>query len=362
MELQVQQFLRNGGTLMDLCKPPYSLKVRQKDNLVLLKYTQGVSDGFNPIVNECRGIILDSANNWDVVCFPFTRFYNVGQPEAAQLGKELRVYSKEDGSYVKLYYYHGEWYCASNTTIDACDTLIDGKYNFFELVCKALETYGYTWEDFTSLLNSCYTYMFELVCPETRQVVNYGDVRKLYYLGERDKWTFEERYAPYLPVDNVRQYSLMTMTEIQKAVEELGDNAEGFVVVDENWNRVKVKSSNYFKLHYAANNGKPNCYELILNGEDAEFLAYFPWYEKQFDNACEALKEIEKTATQARENTSYCWELPRRDFVAAIDMRSLFTDFVLKCYNDHSLEWKEYVKDWDWAKWKGFLKKWEENQ
>lgn len=357
MELQVQQFLRNGGTLEELATSPYSLIVKQKDNLVLLKYIQGVSEGFNPIVNECRGIILDSENNWDVVCFPFTRFYNVGQPEAAQLGKELRVFEKIDGAIVKVYYYCGEWFCASNTTIDARETLIDGKYNFFELVCKALETYNQTWETFTANLNTSYTYMFELVCPETRQVVNYGDVRRLYYLGERNKWTFEERYIPMPQVDNVRQYPLSTMVEIQKAVEELGNNAEGFVVVDENWNRNKVKSSNYFKLHYAANNGKPNCYELILNGEDAEFLAYFPWYQEQFDEAAKDFREIESFAETAKDDTSYYWELPRKEFVGVVDMSSIFTDFILKCYNNHSLTWKEYVENWDWAKWKGFLEK-----
>lgn len=356
-ELNVQKFLRCGGTLDELREPPYSLIVKEEDNLVLLKYTQGVSDGFNPIVNECRGVILDRDDNWNTVCYPFNRFYNVGQPEAAVLGKELRVYSKEDGALVRCYYYHGDWYCASNSTIDARETLIDGKYNFFELVCKTLETYNLNWEAFTKWLNTSYTYMFELVCPETRQVVNYGDVRKLYYLGERNKWTFEERYKPIVGIDNVKQFPLTTMEEIQKAVEELGNNAEGFVVVDENWNRNKVKSSNYFKLHYAANNGKPNCYELVLNGEDAEFLAYFPWYQEQFDEARETLKEIEDGAEELRSNTSYFWELPRKEFITAIDVDKAFADFVFKCYSNHTLTWKEYVKDWEWTKWKGFLKK-----
>lgn len=356
MELFVQKFLRCGGTMDDLRKPPYSLIVKEKGNLVLFKYTQGVSDGFNPIVNECRGIILDAANNWDVVCYPFNRFYNVGQPEAASLWGLLKVYEKCDGSLVKVFNYGGEWYCASNSTIDARDTLIDGKYNFFELVCKALETYNLTWETFTAILHPSYTYMFELVCPETRQVVNYGNVRKLFYLGERNNKCFEESYVPMWPVDNVKQYLLTTMDEIREAVEKLGDNAEGFVVVDENWNRVKVKTTNYFKLHYAANNGKPDIYELILSGEDAEFLSYFPWYGEQFNEAREHLKEVKEYAELLRENTSVFWDLPRKEFAAAIDVEKPFADFVFKCFENHSLSWSAYVEDWEWSRWKRFLK------
>lgn len=257
-------------------------------------------------------------------------------------------------SLCKVYNYRGEWMCGSNTTINARNTLIDGRFNFFELVEAALAVNGFSWESFTQKLNPTHTYMFELVCPETRQVVDYGDRRELVYLGERNNYTFEEQFTPIAGLAYPKIYPLTTMEEIAVAVEELGDNAEGFVVVDENWNRNKVKSSNYFKLHYAANNGRPKILEMILSGEDAEFLAYFPQYKKQFDEMRQKMNDVIYYAAVLKDNTSYFWELCRKDFVAAIDVEKPFAGWVFKCYENHSLAWSEYV---DANKWKRFLKR-----
>lgn len=357
MELNIQKFLRQDGTLDKLREPPYSLIVKEKDNLALLKYTQGVSDGFNPIVNECRGLILDKEDNWNVVCYPFNRFYNVGQPEAATLRGLLKVYEKCDGALVKVYNYRGEWYCASNSTIDARKTFIDGKYNFFELVEAALAIYDLNWETFTSNLDPSYTYMFELICPETRQVVDYGKARKLYYLGERNNETFEEGYVPTLPVDNVKQYLLTTMDEIKKAVEELGNNAEGFVVVDEEWNRNKVKSDRYFKLHFMLDNGKPDYLKLIFNDGKDEFLSYFPRFAEGFAEVEEKLADIEWYAELLRANTSTFWDYSRKDFAANIDVFKPFQPFVFRCYEDHSMTWKKYTEDWDIHAWERMIER-----
>lgn len=357
MELELQKYLRAGPSLSSLIEPPYSLIIKEKENLVLFKYTQGVSDGFNAIVKEARGIILDKSNNWNVVCHPFHRFYNIDQPEAAYLEGKLKVYEKVDGALIKLYYYNNEWQCATNGTIDAHDTYIDGKWNCFKLVEKALETYGLSWEQYTSTLNKENTYMYELVCPETRQVVDYGNNRKLYYLGERNMVSGEEFYKADKYIDNVRQYPLNSIPQIREAVENLGENAEGFVVVDENWNRVKVKTTAYFQLHYMANNGKPNPFEIILNADPQEFLSYFPWFKETFDAAQDELKQIAAYADLAGENTSYFWDLPRGEFSAVIDVEGQFKNFVFARYANHNLTWEEYTKNWDWIAWKNFLKK-----
>lgn len=357
MELELQKYLRAGHSLSSLMEPPYSLVIKEKENLVLFKYTQGVSDGFNPIVKEARGIILDKSNNWNVVCHPFHRFFNIDQPEAAQLGKNLKVYEKVDGALIKLYYYNNAWQCATNGTIDAHDTYIDGKWNCFKLVEKALATYGLSWEQYTSTLNEETTYMFELVCPETRQVIDYGGDRKLYYLGQRDNLTGKENYLPDEHINNVKQYPLATINEIREAVEKLGENAEGFVVVDENWNRVKVKTTTYFRLHYMAKNGKPNAYEIILTGDSQEFLSYFPWFKGAFDAAEEELNQIAAYANLAGENTSYFWDLPRGEFSVFIDVEGQFKNFIFARYSNHTLTWEEYTKRWDWNMWKNFLRK-----
>lgn len=367
MELEIQKYLRAGHSLEGLKEPPYSLIIKEKENLVLFKYTQGESDGFNPIVKECRGIILDRDNNWKVVCHAFDRFYNVGQPEAAVMGQKLRVYEKVDGAIVKFYCYKDKWYCASNSTIDACECYIDGKWNFFDLVEKALATYGLTFDYYTfKFLDKRYTYIYELVCPETRQIVDYGGDRKLYYLGERNIETNQEYYCPARDyncgVSNVEvyQFATNTMEEVMKQVESLGDNAEGFVVVDENWNRVKVKTTNYFKLHYMAKNGKPNPYEIILTHEDEEFLSYFPYYKEMFDKARLIIEEIENVAMAlaARARYEALQRTLRGEFAKRINqVPKYFQAFMFRVYSNPDLTWHTYTKDWDWNKWKLFLKK-----
>ena len=76
-QLAVQEFLRTGGT-PDALAELYAVKaVRHKayPNLVLLKYSQIASDMSLPIVQECRGIILDESDDWRVVSRAYDKFF-----------------------------------------------------------------------------------------------------------------------------------------------------------------------------------------------------------------------------------------------------------------------------------------------
>jgi hypothetical protein len=37
------------------------------------------------MVQECRGLILDTKNNWSVVALPYTKFFNYADPHAAEI-------------------------------------------------------------------------------------------------------------------------------------------------------------------------------------------------------------------------------------------------------------------------------------
>lgn len=280
MELKVQHFLRNGGSLDDLRLPPYEITVKERGNLVCLKYTQGRSDDFCEIVKECRGLILEK-DTWDVVCFPFKRFYNYGQPAAATLQDPVRVFQKVDGSLCKIYNYNEEWFLASSGTIDAREVEIDSRnksINFFELFCKALETYGMTWETFTQGLIPRHTYMYELCTPDNIVVIPH-EKYEIYYLGERDNKTFQEYYHHDMGVSRVGTYHFQSLNDVLDAAQELPLTEEGFVVVDKNWNRVKIKNPAYLHAHYLHHNGAPNFLHILLEKEQSEFLTYFPHYK-----------------------------------------------------------------------------------
>ena len=356
--LKVQEFLRNGGTVEDLAREPYNLFVRRAENdgRVLFKYSPA-SPKDNAICQECRGLILDEESNWDIVCRSFNRFFNAGEPEAATLSGNLRVYEKVDGSICRFYYFHDDWYCASMTGIDARNVWINDKHNFMSLVLRALAEYGLSWNDFTAMLSPLCCYTYELATQDNIIVVPHRGY-SLYYLGHRCVSSGEEYFfSPCHLTDICRTYNFSSLEEVQQAATFLGDNQEGFVVVDENWNRVKVKGDRHFKLHFLLNNGKPDYLKLILNDGKDEFLSYFPRYAEGFVEMEEKLADIEWYAELLRDTTSSIWDYSRKDFAASIDVIKPFQSFIFRCYEDHSMTWKKFTENWDIHAWEHMIEK-----
>lgn len=75
-------------------------------NLVCLKYSHRDSPFNEKIVCQARGIILDEAANWQIVSYPYDKFFNHGEQYAAAIDwNSAKVYDKLDGSLMVLYYY-----------------------------------------------------------------------------------------------------------------------------------------------------------------------------------------------------------------------------------------------------------------
>jgi len=110
------------------------------DTLYLLDYNQIDSPKTDPIVMECRSLILDSEFN--VVSRSFDRFFNYG--EAQNVMPEIDwskavVYPKIDGSLIKIYNYKGTWYVSTRGMAFA-DSKVNGfDMTFKDLVMKALD-------------------------------------------------------------------------------------------------------------------------------------------------------------------------------------------------------------------------------
>ena len=257
------------------------IKVKiEDDNLAIFNYDVG-ADFTDPIVREARGIILD-INEMRVVCWPFTKFCNANE-EAAKVDLEsfdwncCRVEEKIDGSICKLYWkpyrgvmaddlgIKGWWAWATNSCIDAFDANLQNSHykNFGELIELAINFSDIKFED----LNKDYTYIFELVGPENRVVVDYP-CTKLYHIGTRNNITGEE-YHINIGVDQPRLFIIHSLQSCINFAEHLNDGCnkvswEGFVAVDKEWHRVKIKSPEYLKMHYMIGNGNYSK-ERILN-------------------------------------------------------------------------------------------------
>lgn len=65
------------------------------------------------------------------------------------------------------------------------------------------------------------------------------------------------------------------------------DEGEGFVVVDANFNRIKIKGESYLRAHYLRSTVSAsikNVVEYVAKGETSEILAYFPDMKKTVED------------------------------------------------------------------------------
>lgn len=246
-------------------------------DICIFKY-KPQADFNEPIVREARGIIID-VKKCEVLCWPFDKFGNWFEPYAAKIDLSTAMaQEKIDGSLVKLWWHDGEWHWSTMNTIDARDAKVPytGK-TFYDLIQDALAKTKFNLDNF---IGSGSTHMFELVSPYTQVVVRHEET-KLYYLGSRDISSGEESIYRQLKrvFDMPESYPVSDMAEIIEKAEQLdGHEHEGFVVVDANFNRVKVKSPEYVRIHHTMNNG-------FLRKEDAVRII------REFDTeAIEAIK------------------------------------------------------------------------
>ena len=79
--MKIQEYLRNGGDVIDLQKEPYNLtlKFHEDDGRTLFKYKMIESDLSLEICQEARGLILDRDNDWEVVSPGLRKFFNYGE-------------------------------------------------------------------------------------------------------------------------------------------------------------------------------------------------------------------------------------------------------------------------------------------
>lgn len=256
----IQDFLKNTSNYEEALNSK-GVIVKCKDDLILLSYNLNVAmehgikiDFTDPVVKECRGIILNK-NTFDVVCYPFSKFGNYTESYADRIDWDsAKIQEKIDGSLMKLYYYNNNWNWSTSGTIDANDAPASDSMTFYDLVKSAT---NYTDINFDSL-DKDNTYMFELVSPLKRIVVQYNQTL-LYHIGTRNNKTGKELSVD-IGIRKPKEYDYSSLDECIKFVEKLetydGLLHEGFVVVDKDYHRVKIKSTSYLAMHRAIDNHK----------------------------------------------------------------------------------------------------------
>lgn len=298
MILELQKFLRDGGTFEEL-EQLYSIvakRHREYPELFGFYYNQISSPFHEKIVQECRGVILNSENNWNAVSCPFFKFFNHGDPLAANIDMDSAyLVEKLDGSLITLFRYNNKWNVATNGTPDALGEVNDSGITFKDLVIKIVTSMT---DVRSSMAHDC-CFMFELTSPYNRIVVQHTE-SKLTLIGIRYLRTLEEvpvnkeMSMNFLDKDlpRAKVFPLISPLVVEHDLANMkGTEQEGFIVVDKYFNRVKMKCPDYLRLHRLVDNGNGLSFKRILDivrtGETPEVLLYFP----EYTTVCNEVKE-----------------------------------------------------------------------
>ena len=266
-----------------------NIRVNKENSLAIMNYAMD-ADFKDPIVQEARGIIIDTKTN-KVVCWPFRKFGNWQEEYADPIDwKTANVQEKIDGSIIKLWYYNRAWHWSTNGVINAENADSQSGKSFMEIIKSAINFKNIPFEK----LDQNSTYIFELVSPMNPIVISYP-LTKLYHIGTRSNITGQERNEE-IGIEKPKAYPLNNFEDCLEACKKLNASEkveqEGFVVVDANWNRIKIKSPEYLTAHRFMGNDlsipKERILDILLNhpelkeelmGLRKQFEVLFKYYD-----------------------------------------------------------------------------------
>lgn len=352
---------------------PYNLKISEDGPYVMFKYNQLSSDFNNPIVREARGIIFKRDDWSHPVCWPFMKFFNAGEPNAAELDWSTAfVTEKVDGSLIKVWWdWNGGWHVSTNGAIDAWKAEIgDARMpNFGYYFLEALGNYYNCFGAFVEDLDFDLTYMFELVGPYNRVVVPY-EKPELYFLGARNKYTGEEFNCSSLIAGALgmgrfklpKQYPLKSINDCITAAAAFNWDEEGFVVCDTQFNRVKIKSPAYVMAHYARNNNiisRKHLIQVVLTNEVEEFLCYAADYKEELEKVQRLMKSFCKVGDQIAKSCQRLYDIPKKTYAYWVQtLPKIYQDLAFRNYNN-TMSTKDYTAKWNENKWELYLEDFE---
>lgn len=219
---------------------------------------------WNPVTLACRGLIVDAGRR--VVARPFRKFFNVSEHASDALpGGAVHVTDKLDGSLGVLYQYGNGHAIATRGSFTS------------EQACHATKL----WQERYARVfapNPAWTYLFEIVYPDNRIVVDYHGLDDLILLGAVDiasgrSISLTDAASGWTgPV--AEEFPFTTLEEALAAPAR--GNCEGIVVhFTDSDLRVKVKHDEYVRLHRLVTGvSERRVWEALSQGQD---LA--PWLE-----------------------------------------------------------------------------------
>lgn len=273
-----------GGLLREMIDAKY---IRVQDHPVsplrIYNYTETAmfDNVWNKATLTCRGLIAD--RDGFLVARPWEKFFNYGQ-KATLIGSHdpVEITDKMDGSlgigYKDVWAGGGKWFVATRGSFTS------------DQAHFACEWLGETFPDWNP--DPGYTPLWEIIYPENRIVLNYGDRAEMVLLGCVDV-EMGHYYGPneakgllLWPGKVTQVMAHSTMAEFVGSPQAQRTNAEG-VVIRSGHRMVKIKQEDYIAAHSVVTNVSNRAvWEMLANGgglpQQASFMPdeFYVWIVK----------------------------------------------------------------------------------
>jgi T4 RnlA family RNA ligase len=284
---------------------------------------------WNEITLMCRGLILDGAQT--IVARPFQKFFNYGEGAQQQIPNEhFEVFEKMDGSLGILYWLDDKPYIATR-----------GSFNS-EQAIKATAILNEKYAHVFDKLDQTITHLFEIIYPENRIVVNYGDTEDLVLTAMIDIATGKDVPLQNIGFTMVQKYDAITDFKTLQAKQQ--DNKEGYVIKFESGFRMKIKFEEYLRLHRIVTQiSSINIWEFLSTGQSIDSIIdqvpdeFYNWVKATVSDLNIKYKEVENIC-----NSEYKELIDRKEtalyFLTCAYPSVLFNMYSKKKYD--SIIWK----------------------
>ncbi|MEM9950426.1 MAG: RNA ligase [Chloroflexota bacterium] len=282
-----------------------------------------------------------------MVACAFDKFFNWQEGTRQTDAPIINVMEKVDGSLGILYRYQGTYRIATRGSFDSEQAT--WATNFLQ-----------TNYDLTGLPND-YTLLFEIVYPDNRIVVDYGEREDLVLLAIRNRFT-----GAFLPYETMREVAkqygfslpkVHPITDVQTLIDlihQLDDNDEGYVAEFADGQRFKFKSLAYLKLHKLIHTLSFKTVLKAMQTNDIErILATVP--DEFLGEARQWISEIEATIAQVRQEVQTVFEqapkASRKDFAMWVNQyHKPIASYLFAMLDQHDITPLIYQRhEWDYG-------------
>lgn len=297
-----------------------------KDNLIGLKYNAVIwTTGFHNLAKLCRGKVID-IETMTIVSYPFDKFFNVNEVSETKediikklVSESTYVYTtdKKDGSTIIVSLYKNKPLITTNGSFEN------------DQIVLAEQLLKKKYPKFLKEIKEGYTYIFELIHPENRIVINYGNEKSLYLLAVRDLRTekllsLDETHiiANDFDFPVPQTFSFKNLSDIlYLAHTERNTNREGWVLrigqKDGGEFMLKIKLDEYFELHSAFSKITLTfVYRHLLANDLDDIISIVS--ENQQKEIKEYIKEIENIREKIKENSENLTENICKKFATSL--------------------------------------------